>query len=123
MSQINLTIDSEDKLAARASLAFFQTLLGDEPVIIKAPAKIPVLKPEDKTAPAGIEQTEPGKAPERPEPEETISLNDLRLIVAKKAKTHKAAIRDWLNEKGYTKTPEVPQELYGEYVEFLNTLA
>lgn len=121
MSQINLTVDSEDKLAARAALAFFQTLLGDEPVIIKAPAT----KSIDLNAPKKAEkQTEPDKAPEPPKEEEpAISLNDLRLLVAKKAKTHKAEIREWLNGKGYSKTPELPAELYGEYVEFLNTLA
>jgi hypothetical protein len=139
MSQINLIIDSEDQNAVRAALSFFQTLSGETVLTVQGENETTATKAAEQKSPRldeeklleqtpkivdeACKKTEPVKEPEKPaEKEETISLNDLRQLVAKKAKTHKPEIREWLQGKGYSKTPELPQELYAEYVEFLNTL-
>jgi thioredoxin reductase len=134
MSQINLIIDSEDQNAVRASLAFFQTLAGEEVATLpglkkdldvsELEEKAKALAEKAKTEAATEKKTEPVKEPEKTAaPQPTISLNDLRQLVAAKAKTHKPEIREWLKGKGVSKTPELPEEHYPAYVEFLNSLA
>ena len=72
-------------------------------------------KPE-KAAPDKPEKAAPDK------PENNVTIEDVRIELAKKVKDHRDEIKQKLNEFGAPSVTKLNPEKYNEMIEFLNTL-
>lgn len=72
-------------------------------------------KPE-KAAPDKPEKAAPYK------PENNVTIEDVRIELAKKVKDHRDEIKQKLNEFGAPSVTKLNPEKYNEMIEFLNTL-
>ena len=67
-------------------------------------------------------------APDKPEkaapdkPENNVTIEDVRIELAKKVKDHRDEIKQKLNEFGAPSVTKLNPEKYNEMIEFLNTL-
>ena len=67
-------------------------------------------------------------APDKPEkaapdkPENNVTIEDVRIELAKKVKDHRDEIKQKLNEFGAPSVTKLNPEKYNEMLEFLNTL-
>ena len=147
MNQINFNVslnaDSREALLAAseflAKLAAVEYEYNRKPysaeveVTEKAPIKKIKTEPV-KTEPAKTEpvKTEPVKTSTIATPEEVdqgtedkITKEEIRALGTKKALANpevKALIKAWIDKRDIKNVPSIPEELYSEYVTFLNTL-
>lgn len=147
MIKFEIQIDPADGRQLEAASQFLAALAGKTDKVSSKEVEAPEAEPEPETEPepeptkapakkkkATLKKVEKAKAPE-PEPEEEeddqeeaedgegeITLDDLRAIVAEKAKLHKEALRAKLSKMGAKNVPTLAPSKFAEFYEYAKSL-
>ena len=100
---------------SKSAQAFIKSLITAQNGAPDKPEKATPDKPE-KAAPDKPEKATPDK------PENNVTIEDVRIELAKKVKDHRDEIKQKLNEFGAPSVTKLNPEKYNEMIEFLNTL-
>ena len=108
---------------SKSAQTFIKSLITAQNGAPDKPEKAAPDKPE-KVAPDKSEKAAPDKsekaAPDKPE--NNVTIEDVRIELAKKVKDHRDEIKQKLNEFGAPSVTKLNPEKYNEMIEFLNTL-
>ena len=134
MVELKITLDPKDALQMRALSTFANMLVGEpgpaaetenpqgeepaEPAETAKPKKRAATKPNEKTE---VEAKEPAEQPA--ESGSKITLDDIRRVVAEKKEKHFQVMKFKLKQDfGVTKTPDLKEEQYEAFYNFVNGL-
>lgn len=117
-----MSIDIEDPKVVKACAAFFATLAEGESQEKPAPKKKTTV-PKIKEAIRELQETQQEeKVAPKKENSSGITVEQVRTLVAEKAKTHKTAIRGKLTEMKAANVTKLAEAHYPEFIEFLKGL-
>lgn len=88
----------------------------------QAPKPAPALAPKPAPASAPAPAPKPAPAP-APAPEATVTIDDVRIELAKKVDKHREAIKAKLGELGAPSVTKLDPSKYNEMLDFLTSLA
>lgn len=134
MVKLEIALDPKDAQQMRA-LSTFASMLGSEPGLASKPAEPADAEKQQEAEPAGPKKRATTKTKEKTEVEakepaeqpaeggSKITLDDIRRVVAEKKEKHFQVMKFKLKQDfGVTKTPDLKEEQYEAFYNFVNGL-